>query len=158
MSINKSFENKAFFKVANDFCEYIEKHKLYNDLNKFRDLHKRLLIIYQAACSLVYVNSDSNPKYEAITLPIIKVKKYNCYWELFDPYHPDKPLTGSLSDDLANIYTELKTGVQLFKDNEVNEALWHWKFGFDSHWGFHTVDALRALHYVIFRELKNDSE
>ncbi|MCO7124381.1 DUF5063 domain-containing protein [Sporolactobacillus shoreicorticis] len=148
--------NQNFFQTAQAFCNFLEQNRCVDELDDYKQLHRQLLILYQAASSLEYSDCDYDGGQETVNLPVIEVKKYDVYWEIFDPYHPDEPLTGSLSDDLSDIYAELKAGMQLYKKNEIDEAAWHWKLGFDSHWGFHLVDALRALHYVISREI--DSE
>ena len=53
----------------------------------------------------------------------------------------------SLSDDLLDVYFDLRRGLELW-DQEVPKAaaIWEWRFAFDTHWGDHAIDALRALH------------
>lgn len=74
------------------------------------------------------------------------------YWEVFDPYEQDKPVTGALDDDLADIYRDLKEGLLVSSGigaADIEEATWHWRFLFLTHWGDHLTDALRALHRVL---------
>lgn len=74
------------------------------------------------------------------------------YWEVFDPYIEDEPLIGSLDDNLADIYSDLKEGLLLSSGMSaayIEEAAWEWRFGFLTHWGDHLTDALRALHRVL---------
>lgn len=49
------------------------------------------------------------------------------YWEVFDPYEDDKPVRASLSDDLRDVYRDVRAG------------------------GDHAIDALRALHRAVRR-------
>jgi hypothetical protein len=80
------------------------------------------------------------------------------YWAYFDPTEPldseEKPLVGDLADDLADIYLDIKPGLAAWDtgiDEYVPEILWDWKeICFDSHWGLHAVDALRALHRLVY--------
>jgi hypothetical protein len=68
------------------------------------------------------------------------------YREVFDPYSEDEEeVTGSLADDLADIYRELRSGLRKWKRGQTGAALWDWRFGFESHWGEHATGALRAL-------------
>jgi hypothetical protein len=56
----------------------------------------------------------------------------------------------SLSDDILDIYKDVKKGILLYEKNEHIEAIWEWKFCFEIHWGSHAVDEIRALHSAIF--------
>lgn len=70
------------------------------------------------------------------------------YAEVFDPWAqpPEEPVTGSLADDVADIYRDLADGLTKWRRGEVAAAWWEWRFGFTIHWGEHAVSALRALH------------
>ncbi len=71
------------------------------------------------------------------------------YWEVFDPYKRTDPLAGRLSDDLADIYQDVRRGLDLLQDGgPLNEALWVWRFDFWNHWSDHAADALRALTHA----------
>lgn len=80
--------------------------------------------------------------------------KYDCYWEYFDPFDAQSSVTTLLSDDLANIYCDIKEVL-----NELESAK---RMGlcprigvqylelFQIHWGQHLVDALRVLHRLAY--------
>lgn len=72
----------------------------------------------------------------------------DCYSEVFDAYEQprDEPVTGCLSDDFADIYLDLAEGLTKWNRGEHGEAVWHWRFSFNMHWGEHASGALRALH------------
>jgi hypothetical protein len=53
-------------------------------------------------------------------------------------------MTGSLADDLTDIYCELKHGLNMF-DAEPELAVKGWVNGFEFHWGQHLTDAQRHL-------------
>ena len=60
---------------------------------------------------------------------------------------PDSPeVTGSLADDIADVYRDLRTGLRKWQRGESGGALWEWRFNFEAHWGQHADDALRAIH------------
>lgn len=72
------------------------------------------------------------------------------YREIFDPYSglDEEPVIGSLSDDLGDIYVDLMEGLDAHDAGCVpGDAVFHWRFGFWTHWGEHATGALRALHY-----------
>lgn len=53
-------------------------------------------------------------------------------------------MTGSLADDLTDIYCELKHGLRAFSAHP-DRVLEVWCLGFECHWGQHLVDAQRHL-------------
>ena len=54
--------------------------------------------------------------------------------------------TGSLADDLTDIYFELKRGLNLLDAAGPDEVAHLWELGFQQHWGQHLVDAERHLY------------
>lgn len=56
-------------------------------------------------------------------------------------------MTGSLADDLTDIYCELKHGLRAFQANP-GQVLEAWFLGYDCHWGQHLADAQRHLAYL----------
>jgi hypothetical protein len=73
-------------------------------------------------------------------------EEFESYWEVFDPYKLDQPVAGSLSDDLLDVYRDVRRGLALWESPHDAAAIWEWRFSLESHWGDHAVDALRALH------------
>jgi hypothetical protein len=77
------------------------------------------------------------------------------YWEVSDPYEWEAPVCGSLSDDLRDVYQDLKRGLLILERGDaisLDDAVWEWRSHFVAHWGEHAVDALRALHRAMRRE------
>lgn len=111
-----------------------------------------LAVLYVTACNL----PDVEPTDRDFDLPSQKVKiefgNIDWYREVFDPYETDaEPVTGSLADDLMDIYSDVKRGLLMYErgaEEDKIDAVWHWKFHFEAHWGFHLVDALRAMHWA----------
>ena len=66
------------------------------------------------------------------------------YWLEFDRADDCHAMTGSLADDLTDIYCELKHGLNMF-DAEPELAVKGWVNGFEFHWGQHLTDAQRHL-------------
>lgn len=80
-----------------------------------------------------------------------KLGDWNLYWMVFDPRTDNGAIHGSLADDIADIYRDLKNGIVLREANEVpaSEIIFEWRFGFTSHWGQHAVNALRTIHFLL---------
>lgn len=54
---------------------------------------------------------------------------------------------GSLADDLADIWRDLRAGLDALEGgSQWQDVAWEWRFGLQTHWGRHAVEALRALH------------
>ena len=73
------------------------------------------------------------------------------YWTVFDPTKPtkDDPVVGDLADDLADVYCDLRRGLDAWEAADAAsrlEIIWTWRFDYESHWGQHAVDALRAIY------------
>jgi hypothetical protein len=66
------------------------------------------------------------------------------YWLEFDRIGGHSAMTGSLADDLTDIYCELKHALRV---HEIHPQLAErgWYLGFAAHWGQHLVDAERHL-------------
>jgi hypothetical protein len=77
----------------------------------------------------------------------------NVYWLIFDPLDEAdlQPVAGTLGDDLADIYCDLVEGLEHFRVGDLDEALWEWRFGYDTHWGNHLFEALRVIHSYLNR-------
>ncbi len=52
---------------------------------------------------------------------------------------------GDVGDDLMDTYKDVKIGSLLMAEGRVEEAIWHWFFMHQVHWGKHAVGALAAL-------------
>jgi hypothetical protein len=72
------------------------------------------------------------------------------YSEVFDPYVPrSTPVACRISDDLADVVTDLMHGMAHFRAGRVSEALWWWQFSYLSNWGPTASASLRALQSLV---------
>jgi hypothetical protein len=69
------------------------------------------------------------------------------YQEIFDPLDlSDKsPVTASLSDDLADIYRDIKHALLAYEKGKTEEAEDDLRRNFEIHWGQHAISALKAI-------------
>jgi Domain of unknown function (DUF5063) len=63
-----------------------------------------------------------------------------------DPTLREEPVMSDVGDDLLDTYHDIRRGLLLFDAQQADEALWHWSFLHQIHWGRHAVGALFALH------------
>jgi hypothetical protein len=55
-----------------------------------------------------------------------------------------------LADDIADLYDDITYGFDVLEAGfPENEAVWHWRFDFWSHWGYHIAEAQRVIHYYV---------
>ncbi|NJP68613.1 DUF5063 domain-containing protein [Streptomyces spiramenti] len=72
------------------------------------------------------------------------------YSEVFDPYVPRAmPVACRISDDLADVVTDLRHGMAHYRAGRVGEALWWWQFSYLSNWGPTAGAALRAVQSLV---------
>ena len=76
------------------------------------------------------------------------------YWTIFDPskVEDNKAISTELSDDLADIYRDIKYGLLLFDAGHFSEASWEWQFFFKVHWGRHLFNAQKVIYSWEFNE------
>lgn len=75
--------------------------------------------------------------------------KYDPYHMVFNPLGKKKAITAPLSDDLADIYLDLKRPLLTYESGNVAEAQWHWRFNIRDHCGQHIVHAMAPIHQLV---------
>jgi Domain of unknown function (DUF5063) len=72
------------------------------------------------------------------------------YSEVFDPYAARAtPVACRISDDIADVVTDLSHGLVHYKAGRTAEALWWWQFSYLSNWGATASAVLRALQSLV---------
>jgi len=84
------------------------------------------------------------------------------YLEVFlpDMAYSDTPIKKCISEDLSDIYQDLKDFVYVFQQalNEtMNDSLVRCKVNFETFWGQRLVNTLRALHNIKYKANEFDS-
>ncbi|MCZ8374461.1 MAG: DUF5063 domain-containing protein [Beijerinckiaceae bacterium] len=75
------------------------------------------------------------------------------FYHSIDHIEVDKlvePSIGDAVDDLADIYADLHAVVWRWKNTSKEDAIWHFRFTFQTHWGRHLIDLRSHLHYRMF--------
>ena len=92
-----------------------------------------------------YQNADLDARFELFSQLRNLLGDLDSYWMEFDVAEDEQNMSGSLADDLTDIYCELKHGL-MFVDGEPERAVEGWHKGYHLHWGQHLVDAERHLY------------
>jgi hypothetical protein len=80
------------------------------------------------------------------------------YWTVFDPTSEDNEvIRGTLADDLADVYRDVKESLLLMDKNAITAelAIWNWRLHFYSHWGDHAMSALRTIHNLLNEKIED---
>lgn len=136
----KSF---SFSKSAAANCIYSHDH--------LEKLLASIFEIYSAALALPDVEPETEdaPSREH-PAPLPALDKKDTYFMVLDP-HGESPEFGcsAISMDLTEICDDLFTGLELYKDEHIMDALWQWRFDFRSHWSYHAANAINALNQLV---------
>lgn len=73
------------------------------------------------------------------------------YWLEFDTAPEELHMSGSLADDLTDIYFDLRHGLDLLDEVWPQRAAQAWRSSYRVHWGQHLVDAERHLYALKVR-------
>ncbi|MBT2659202.1 DUF5063 domain-containing protein [Bacillus sp. ISL-18] len=94
-----------FYQSAVHYCKIIENI----DNKNLKRLLLALLDLYSNALHLPDGElGQDNVTDIAISSPQINFGQYEHYWEVFNPYQLEEPVGASLSDDILDIYKDVK--------------------------------------------------
>jgi hypothetical protein len=140
----------AFVRAAYELCAFVEEAETLGLPERLQGARRQLLALYAAGSDLPHVEAAGTGTGPSVPLPEswCGFEAFDFYWQVFDPYdHVDhEPGVGSLSDDVLDVYRDIRRGLWSWEKNATASAIWEWRFSFDTHWGAHAVDALRAIH------------
>jgi hypothetical protein len=155
-----------FISIARDYCAWLEGSPLAPAQEHFAAT-QFIADLYGSALKLPGVNSDFlDCSFEDQTVSVeakraiverLKSFPFRYYFEVFHAITdtPEEPVCGDITDDLVDIYADLKEGLMLLDAVDRPRAVFHWRTTFGFHWGRHATSALRALHMY---EPDDDSE
>ena len=162
--------------VAVEFCAYVE-----NAAEKDR---KIFISTMQKLLPLLYLKGMLAPKYELTeecdadslssfvsmeNYDIVRnnvafvMGEYDSFLDVFveDMKYSDTPILSSASENIADIYQDLKNFVCAYKDGTEEmryDAIVMCKSNFENYWGQRLVNVLRALHEINYGERINEDE
>lgn len=99
------------------------------------------------------LDSDLDTRFELYSRLHRLLGAQDAYWMEFDVAEDAQSMSGSLADDLTDIYFELKSGLrELDGHSDPRRTLAGWHYGFRMNWGRHVVDAERHLYELTARD------
>ena len=162
-----------FVTVAAEFCAFLERAESMK-CSTFVDTSLKIL-------PLLYLKASMLPKCETIgdeapetyvTEEIYEILRINLaglmgdkddYLDVFvqDMVYSDQPIKKSISEDLADIYQDIKDFIFVFQlglNETMNDSLAICQENFGMLWGQKLVNTLRALHDVKYNLQDNEEE
>lgn len=152
-----------FVTVAVQYCAFLENMEEITEPDLTDKLTKLLPLLYLKASLLPETDTvnDEDPEI-SVTEEIynyINSKLYNVflakdtYLEVFlqDMKYSETPISASISEDLTDIYQDLKNFITIFErgiTENMNDAMYVCQENFKGYWGQKLVNVLRALHLI----------
>lgn len=162
-----------FVTVAAEFCGFMEQVRQNNFKNFIETSLMLLPTLYLKVSSLPECEllGESNPETFVTEDDYMFVKKSvaellgskDDYLEVFvsDMQYSDTPIKKNISEDLADIYQDLKDFIGVFQlglNITMNDALYICKEHFAEYWGQRLVNTMRALHDIKYNNTNNYDE
>lgn len=163
-----------FITVAAEYCIFIENATSSDRKSFIAQAIKYLSTLYLKTALLppIYEEDSSESErtvsemeYESIRTSLEDLLGMDdAYLTVFHPdiQYTDLPVSASISEDLADIFQELKDflfNCQLGDDELIQSGLVTCLIGFHQHWGRKLLNALSALHQLLHSDnLFNDDE
>ncbi|MGW8310057.1 MAG: DUF5063 domain-containing protein [Thiogranum sp.] len=142
--------------AARDYCSLIDFNARHADwlslLSRLLPrLHASVVTVQDpGGTDVVPEYADLDDRFDLFSELRERLGKRDVYWLEFDRpedvHGGDEHRTGSLADDLTDIYFELKRGLCLLEKAGPDAVAHFWGVGFRQHWGQHLVDAERHLY------------
>ncbi|MCD8310673.1 MAG: DUF5063 domain-containing protein [Prevotellaceae bacterium] len=162
-----------FVTVAAEFCKLLEQAEGTGRAKFVDTMLKVLPLLYLKATLLppCVVTGEEAPE-SYVTEEVYEVLRMNLrdiladkddYLEVFveEMHYSDQPITGYISESLADIYQDIKDFIFVFQlglNQTMHDALAICQENFRLHWGQKLVNTLRALHSVRYAEGATDEE
>lgn len=162
-----------FVTVAAEYCAYLERTTEHSRKEFIETLLKLLPLLYLKAQMLPdgellsddeledFVTEDS---YEVLRMTIFDLlADKDSYLDVFvdDMKYSDTPVTKSISEDLADIYQDIKNFICLFQlgiNETMHDAIVECNEHFRSYWGQTLVNTMRALHDIRYNTNYDEEE
>lgn len=160
-----------FVTVAAEYCSFVERSRGSERMNFVDKALKILPLLYLKAslipeCELigegdleVFVTEED---YEWVRQSMADIMgPQDDYLEVFlpDMAYSDTPIKKCISEDLADIYQDLKDFIGVFQlglNVTMNDSLYVCKEHFAEFWGQRLVNTMRALHDVKYNQPSDD--
>lgn len=162
-----------FVTVAAEFCAFLEQAEQCSRLDFVSVSLKILPLLYIKASLLEKMESEEDEEIESIVSEddycVIRISiagilgEQDDYLDVFveEMKYSDRPVLKTISEDLADIYQDIRNFVEVFKmglDSTMRESLAKVQQNFELYWGQTLVNTMRALHDVKYNQHVNEEE
>lgn len=149
-------QSGVMVEAAREYCALIE-HAQVSDPAWLEQLFRLLPRLHAAITAaqhpppgeaLLPVYIDIDQRFELFSRLRTELGEHDSYWLEYDngnAIHPQH-MSGSLADDVTDIYFDLKPGLEMLSRVKPDKVLRYWRRSFELHWGQHLVDAERHLY------------
>ena len=162
-----------FVTVAAEFCNYLEQAETIKRATFVDTTLKILPLLYLKAAMLPechtigeelpekYVTEET---YEVLRMNLAGIlAEGDAYLDVFveDMKYSDQPITKHISEDLADIYQDIKDFIFVFQlglNETMNDSLAICQENFRTYWGQKLVNTLRALHEVKYSQTDDEED
>jgi len=160
-----------FITVSVEYCALVEKLQGVTRKQLLDKVTKMLPLIYVKASLLPTIENEESynlpeavteEDYEYVRRGIWNVlREQDDYLDVFnaDMQFSEAPITCSISEDLSDIYQDLKNFVAIYADrNELlmNDAIAKVSENFRDFWGQKLVNAMRPLHEITYTNTEEE--
>ncbi len=154
-----------FVTVVAEYCSFLENSNQQETKSFLEKMTKIIPLLYLKTSLLPafdtileeeiqqFVTED---EYEFVRGQVIAViGQYDEYLEVFHPdmQYSDSPVLATVSEDLSDVYQDLKDMIANFQSADfqiMNDALANCIEHFQNFWGQKLLNALRALHNILY--------
>ena len=162
-----------FVTVAAEFCKFLEQAEGMKRATFVDTSLKILPLLYLKAsmmpkCEMMGEDMPENffteETYEIVRMNLAGILgEKDDYLDVFvsDMKYSDQPITKYISEDLADIYQDIKDFIFVFQlglNETMNDALAICQENFALYWGQKLVNTLRALHDVKYAQADSEDE
>ena len=162
-----------FVTVAAEFCKFLEQAEVMKRATFVETSLKILPLLYLKAsmmpkCEMMGEDMPENfvteETYEIVRMNLAGIlAEKDDYLDVFvsDMKYSDQPITKYISEDLADIYQDIKDFIFVFQlglNETMNDALAICQENFALYWGQKLVNTLRALHDVKYAQADSEDE
>lgn len=162
-----------FVTVAAEFCKFLEQAEGMKRATFVDTSLKILPLLYLKAsmmpkCEMMGEDMPENfvteETYEIVRMNLARIlAEKDDYLDVFvsDMKYSDQPITKYISEDLADIYQDIKDFIFVFQlglNETMNDALAICQENFALYWGQKLVNTLRALHDVKYAQADSEDE
>ena len=152
-----------FVTVAAEFCAYVERSNEHSR-KEFVDTLLKLLPDEERISDDDLEDFVTEDSYEVMRMTIYELlADKDSYLDVFvnDMKYSDTPITKSISEDIADIYQDIKNFVCLFQlgiNETMHDAIIECNEHFRTYWGQTLTNTLRALHDIRYNTSLDDEE